>query len=534
MEIPPADDLDLQTKVGQMFMIGFNGEQGEWALEPTQTLRELLVERKVGNVLYFAWNVKSREQTTALSSDLQNIAMEEGSGVPLFIMTDQEGGISNRLGWKSVPPSQMALGAAEDPKLARQTGTAVAEELQSVGINFNLTPVLDVNSDPQNPVISTRSFSDDPTRVAQMGTAIVEGMRAAGMPASAKHFPGHGDVGEDTHHSIPVVEHDRDRLDAVELAPFAKLVEHGIDTIMLAHIGFPALTGDRETPATLSKQVQTDLLRDELGFDGVIITDCLDMDAISENFDIGEAAVQAIEAGSDLITVSHNPESQTKALDAVLDAVESGRISEQRINKSVERILDCKRRSTLAVEQSTSDEQAATEEAAIETAKDVAAAGLTPVCDRDGTLPFDTTEPVELVVFDAERPSLAEDSMYNPKFVSEWLSDPLPITATQVNDESTIPDFDSGTQVLIAVYNAVDNEHQSRVVDRLDRPDLDTAVFALRNPYDLAEFPDVSTCVVSYDYTPATLCVASAYLAGERDVSGHLPVDIPVFDATTN
>ncbi|MFS8614957.1 beta-N-acetylhexosaminidase [Limnochorda sp.] len=328
--------LSLEAQVGQVFMVGFPGTQ------PPEPFLARVAAGEVGNVVLFARNFTTPDGARAMIRRLQAAAL--AASLPgLLISTDQEGGSVIRLRRGATWfPSAMAVGAVGDEERAERLAAALGAQLRAVGITMNLAPVADVNNNPKNPVIGTRSFGPDPGLVARMVRASIRGFRAAQVAAVAKHFPGHGDTSVDSHLDLPVIPHDRARLEAVELVPFRAAIDEGVAGIMTAHVAFPSLDPEPGRPATHSAPVLQGLLREELGFDGLILTDCLEMRAISDRFDPGEAAVRAFEAGADLLLISHSPERQQAAYQALLQAVRRGRVSEERLRASVRRVLRLK------------------------------------------------------------------------------------------------------------------------------------------------------------------------------------------------
>lgn len=331
-----VEQMSLSEKVGQLFQIGFSGFDLDAEIEA------MIKDYYIGGVIYFSRNIKNLEQTARLSNQLQSLALNSGSKLPLFISIDQEGGSVSRLKGATNFPSNMTLGVVNDKQLTNKIGKTVGSELKNLGININLAPVLDVNNNPNNPVIGVRSFGSDPKLVAELGKAYIEGIQSEGVIATAKHFPGHGDTETDSHLELPTINHDKERLNKIELYPFKKAIKAGVKSIMVAHIYFPAFEKEKGIPATLSKSVLTDLLRKKMNFKGLIITDCMEMKAIADNFGTAEGAVRAIKAGSDIVLVSHTYAEQKKAVKAVIEAIEKGRISENRIDESVKRIIKTK------------------------------------------------------------------------------------------------------------------------------------------------------------------------------------------------
>lgn len=330
--------LSLERQVGQVLMVGF---QESW---PPAAFLDRVRAGEVGNVVLFSRNLTTPDAARAMIRRIQEAALE--ASLPgLIISTDQEGGSVTRLRQGTTWfPSAMAVGAAGDADLAQRLAAAMGAQLRASGITMNLAPDADVNINPKNPVIGTRSFGADPELVARMVRAFVRGFHAGRVAAVAKHFPGHGDTAVDSHLDLPVIAHHRARLDAVELVPFRAAIEEGVDGIMAAHVAFPSIDPDLSRPATLSAAVLQGLLREELGFTGLILTDCLEMRAISDRFGPGEAAVRALEAGADLLLISHTEERQQAAYQALLEAVRTRRISEERLRASVRRVLALKER----------------------------------------------------------------------------------------------------------------------------------------------------------------------------------------------
>ena len=337
------ESMSLDDKVGQVFMGWFRGA------EPDAFARTLVLERRIGGMCLFdaAGNITGPTQVARLSADIQDLARQ--AGLPgVLLSVDQEGGPVARLrkGF-AVMPSNMAVGATGDPHSAGLAAAATAAQLTAVGLHMNLAPVLDVNSNPANPVIGIRSFGSDPEAVAAMGAAALDAYRRSGVVAVVKHFPGHGDTGMDSHLGLPLVPHDMERLERVELVPFRRAIKDGAEVVMTAHVRLPAVEPE-PVPATLSRAVLTGLLRRRLGFDGVIVTDSMGMGAVSGKYGVGEAAVRAFEAGVDLLLYGadkgHEPKEILSAMTALKGAVMLGRVSMERLDASVRRILALKAR----------------------------------------------------------------------------------------------------------------------------------------------------------------------------------------------
>jgi len=325
--------MTWEEMVGQLFILGFDGT------EPSEELQDFIRRLRPGGVVLLKRNIRNPLQLSSLIAALQAAS----PSLPLFIAVDQEGGRVSRLDPPFTRfPSPSRLGETGSAELAYRMGAAIGRELRAVGIHMNFAPVLDVNTNPSNPVIGDRAFGVDPDLVARLGVSFFRGLNEQGVISVGKHFPGHGDTSQDSHEVLPTVSRQKERLEAVELHPFAEAIEAGIPALMTAHVLYPAL--DPKDPATLSKVVLTDLLRGELGFQGLIISDDLEMRAISDRHGSGEAALRFLQAGGDLVLICHTLERQIEALEAVKRAVEQGRIEEERIEESFRRIKAVKER----------------------------------------------------------------------------------------------------------------------------------------------------------------------------------------------
>ncbi|MEO7019730.1 MAG: beta-N-acetylhexosaminidase, partial [Ktedonobacteraceae bacterium] len=334
-----VSNLTRDEQIGQLMMVGFPGT------EPTPGLIELIQHQHVGNIVLFSHNVRDARQLRELTNRLQEIARESGQRYPLLIALDQENGMVRRLkDDATIFPGNMALGATGDEQSAYAVARASGLELHALGINMNLAPVVDVNNNPANPVIGVRSFGEDPQQVARLANAAIHGYQSAGIATCIKHFPGHGDTATDSHLAMPTVPYAMERLEQIELVPFKSGIAAGTDCVMTAHIYFPALMHDTQLPATLSPAVVRQLLREQLGFQGVVMTDCLEMNAVSETVGVSTGAVLAAQAGNDLLLISHRYDRQWAGIAAIKAAVEAGEIASEQIHQSVERILKLKQR----------------------------------------------------------------------------------------------------------------------------------------------------------------------------------------------
>jgi beta-N-acetylhexosaminidase len=307
-------------RVGERFMVAFDGYTA------SSDVKRMIRDYGVGQVILFARNVDGPEQVAELVRELQAVARDAAHPLPLLVAVDQEGGRVARLRepWTVWPPMR-AVGRTASEDIARKVGAALAGELSACGIRCNLAPDVDVDTNPENPVIGDRSFGDDPDLVGRLGAALIRGLQEGGVASCAKHFPGHGDTEVDSHLELPAVDHPRSRLEEVELPPFRKAIEAGVSAIMTAHVMVRAL--DDGVPATLSPRVIDGLLRKEMKFGGVIVSDDLDMKAVTTHWGVGPGAVKAAQAGCDLLPVCGTPDAQAEAIESVIRAVEAEELS---------------------------------------------------------------------------------------------------------------------------------------------------------------------------------------------------------------
>jgi beta-N-acetylhexosaminidase len=328
---------EIVRRVGQRFLVGFEGH------EPSPHMKRLIRDFGVGHAILFAQNVDGPEQVAGLVSEVQSLARAAGHELPLLVAVDQEGGRVARLRepWTLWPPLR-ALGRTGSEEMARRMGQALAAELSSCGILWDFAPVVDVDTNPKNPVIGDRSFGDDPDLVGRLGAAMIRGLQEGGVIACAKRFPGHGDTEVDSHLDLPAVDHPRSRLEEVELRPFREAIGAGVASIMTAHVLVREL--DDLLPATLSPRVLSTLLRQDLAYGGVVVSDALEMKAVAARWRPGGAAALAARAGCDVVAVCQGPDAQVEAIEAVIRAVEAGEIPWSEMDDANDRIRRLKQR----------------------------------------------------------------------------------------------------------------------------------------------------------------------------------------------
>ncbi|MDQ7843175.1 MAG: beta-N-acetylhexosaminidase [Armatimonadota bacterium] len=491
--------------VGQHFIVDFS------APEVTPDLERLVREGRIGGVILFAKNIRSAAQVRTLTADLQRLAADAGLP-PLFVTVDQEGGVVARLheGF-TVFPGAMALGATGRPEDAATAGRVTAQELRALGINVNHAPVLDVNTNPANPIIGPRAFGDDPHDVARFGIAYLRALQAAGVLATVKHFPGHGDTVLDSHLDLPTVGKDLRRLREEELYPFREAVRAGADGLLSAHIVYPALDASR--PATLSPRVMRDLLRGELGFEGVVMTDSMAMKAIADRWSRGAAAVEALRAGCDLILACGSREEQWASIEAARQAVADGRLDAGMIEQSGARIAGIKARYA----RPSSGDGGATG-TAWPLAQAIADRAVTLVRNDAGRIPLGSGRVAVIAVGDRtwedRFPTLGEElARAGPGVVVVTsLDEVLNGTWDTVVAASLTLRAAEGVEAVRALHR--------HLGDRL-------VVVGIGSPYELLRFPEVSTYLAAYGPDPASVRAAAKALTGALTPSGRLPVALP-------
>ncbi len=579
------EDIPLKQKVTQMIMPDFRKWQ-EAGQESPQDLTKVNAEvaeaidkYDFGGVILFAENVKETKQTLALTQDMQKAAIENKANngkIPLLLAIDQEGGIVYRLGTGTALPGNMAIGATNDPKLAKEAGQIIGRELSALGLNVDFAPVLDTNNNPQNPVIGLRSFSSDPNRVAYLGIPMMKGIQDYNVAVAAKHFPGHGDTAVDSHTGLPLVDKSLAELEKLELLPFKKAMDEGVDLLMTAHIQYPQIEKDqvvsKETgekiyvPATLSDDILTGLVRKKYGYKGVIVSDAMGMDAIAKNFGEVEAVKMAIKAGVDLVlmpTTLRSKADLTKIdtiVNAVVDAVQTGDISEERLNESVRRILTLKeKRGVLNFDPSARTAEKAEEAVGSSLNRDlerkIAAAAVTVVKNEDNTLPFkvQTGDHVLLLgAFENEVPGL---NLGMRRLIADGvLPKDTSFVAKNFTKESTLDslkeDLEKATHIV--VISEIGYEGQldkdfwrtkipTEIINYANTNHKKAAVLSISKPYDVANYPAAKAILAVYGnkgmdpteslkpdnaFGPNIPAGVEVIFNGKEHL-GTLPVDIP-------
>lgn len=526
--------MSIEQKIGQLFVaVGYGStahapHPSNTTTTGVDTIADIVRTHHVGGLIYFVWsdNLQDIEQIATLSNDAQDAALDSG-GIPLVISADEERGVVYRLPAPATPlPGQMALGATGSRAHARKAGDIVGSEMRAAGLHQAFSPVVDVNIEAQNPVIGVRSLGADPSAVALLGAAQIKGMQKANCSAAAKHFPGHGDTATDSHLGLPVIDHTREELDTLDLPPFVAAIEEGVDAIMTAHIVVPVLD-DSGVPATLSHPILTGLLRGELGFEGVIVTDSLAMEGVRTLFGDDRVPVEAILAGADQMLM---PPDLVVAIGGVRDAVASGEITEERVDESVRRILAQKLRRGLFeqvhVDPATAADSVGTRRS-MSSAQRIAEDSITRITDDGSALPL--AEGASVLVtgvgtvakFEVTSRELAEQGL---KVIA------LPDPATE--QAAAVAEGVDAVLVLTSSAGFVTPAAQVELVEALVATGTPVIHAALRNPYDVVHVGEVAVSLASYGNADASLRALAGVLTGTVRTRGKLPVAIPQADGT--
>ncbi|MGM0414465.1 MAG: beta-N-acetylhexosaminidase [Bacillota bacterium] len=524
-------NMSLKEKLGQLIMVGFEGKR------LTPELEEMIRKYNVGGIIYFARNIESPKQVSRLSGEIQRVSLETNK-IPALISADEEGGVVTRVNGMTHMPGLMAIGATGKYKEAYNAAKVAGQQLKYLGINMNLAPVLDVNNNPENPVIGVRSFGSDPLEVSRFAKEYINGLQETGVVACGKHFPGHGDTSVDSHHDLPVIKYGLERLEEVELKPFKEAINAGIDSIMTAHIAFPELTSEAGLPATLSKEILTGILRKKLGFEGMIITDCMEMNGIVGTFGTVPAGVMTIQAGSDQVLVSHNRSKQLEVLEELEKAVHDGRLSEERIDKSVKRVLQLKqaRLSWDKQQEFSDDEFSRMLEEGNAVARNISAEAITVLQDKENIFknPLDLNKEIWLINCSGEISSPVEtrpgDSDHGLESRLAWeLSKKGYIIKelTGLTNEFFADKIykERDLELVVITRDIVKNKDQYKLIQSLLELGLKPIIISQRNPYEFKFLEDLPV-LTTYDYSPNHASPLAEILGGERQAEGKLPVEI--------
>ncbi len=537
--------MSLRERVGQMVMPFVLGDYAPEGSAGRDRIVEMIEEHEVGGLIV---SVGSPADVALKLNDFQS-----RSRLPLLVGADMETGAGFRLrgavylpsniplgGATNFPPP-MAVGATGDARLAYEMGRITALESRAVGVHVPFAPVLDVNSNPDNPIINTRSFGESPAEVARLGSAFIRGLQEHGAIATAKHFPGHGDTETDSHLALPVIRSPLERLDSVELVPFRAAVDAGVGAIMTAHIAVPALNDGSEVPATLAPSVLTDLLRDDMGFEGLVFTDAMDMAAIDRRYPRGEASVRAVLAGADMVLM---PPVVGEAVDGIVAAVLDGRIPEERIDRSVLKILRAKQ--TLGLPRRRTVDLAEVPRVVgipehESVADEVARRAVTLLRNEGDLLPLLGTRSARVLSISLRRSSdLQAGRVFDGALRSRYPG--LNAAAVDRNTRSEV--FDGllrqarrSNLVVVSLYvnwtsSSADEPLSPETVEFIEglaEADIPHVVVSFGNPYLLREIPSTRAYMLAWSGSEASQRAAAEALFGQVPLTGQTPIQLPPF-----
>lgn len=584
--------MSLQDKVTQMLMVDFrywdentsdNVAQKGLTVMNSQ-VREIIEDYNFGAVIYFAQNLTGTEQAYNLTYQMQTAARKNG-GIPMIICTDQEGGSVYRLGSGTALPGNMALGATGNTEYARMAGQIIGSELSVLGINTNLAPVVDVNNNANNPVIGLRSYGDDPVAIGNMASAAIEGMKEYGVIGCAKHFPGHGDTATDSHYGLPIVDKSLSALQSCELKPFEISIEHGVDMIMTAHILYPQLekdkivsekTGKAESlPATMSDDIITRLLKEQMGFDGIVVTDAMNMAGVTDKWSPVEAVVNSIKAGVDMICMPcelsclKDVKTLDKIINGVVSAINCGEIPMSRIDDAVRRIIRVKFNNGILAKDV--DYYSLAEAKSIvgceenrNKEREIAAAAVTVVQNSNKTLPLKMSKTSKVLMFVPYNNEKGQMIMgWNRAKNAGLIPDGAQVEVVRFDSSTTLNTYKSKIQWAdTLIFNSEitkaskmnggswESKYILNVIDYAESLGKTTVVQSVDKPYDVQSYKKADAVIAVYGCKGSTVDPTQALTGGVTgsesaygpniiagievifgvfSAQGKLPVDIPQY-----
>ena len=546
--------MSVEEKVGQLIQIGVNARFANRDSSYYKELKRQVVENKIGGIIFFGAPIY---ETSILINRMQSEAK-----LPLLMALDAETGIGMRFADAVNFPWAMAVTATGEPDYARRIGVITGREARAMGFQHVYAPVLDVNNNAANPVINVRSFGEDPQDVARFGTAFIEGVQSEKAIATAKHFPGHGDTAVDSHRGLPIIDHSLSDLEKTELVPFRAAIKDGVASVMIAHIALPQIDGEVVTPlknyrggdaevgaeivdqkayipATLSKKVQTDLLRNDMGFKGLIVTDAMSMSGLTLYFEQGEAGVRAFLAGSDLLEKPSDPDAM---IAGILAAVKSGRISQERLDESVRRILAWKSAVGLFDNRMTNIDamdKIISGPESLALSDEVATKAITLVRNDANALPLDRSK--KIVVLGLSNGFDGPDTMAS--FVSGLRSNGLRFSPYYLQENSLAEETAAARAaaanadiIVVGLYGRVRSgaknsvgvpENGAAIIRELLAGGKQVVGISFGNPYVLGSFPEMKTYVVAYGDMSSLQRAAARSVLGLQPITGRLPISLP-------
>lgn len=509
--------MDLKQMLGQKIVLGFHG------LEMPGEFVDLIREYQIGNVILFQRNVQSAEQLRRLCGQIRQV-IQEATGFLPFIIIDQEGGMVSRIPADAVNvPSAMALGASGDPENTRLAAQITARQLRGLGPNFTMAPVLDVNTNAANPVIGIRSYGDDPEQVAAHGEAAVRGYRGSGILCCGKHFPGHGDTAVDSHLSLPKVDKSLEELEQAELIPFRRAIAAGIPAIMSSHILFPQIEPEKR-PATMSRRIITGLLKEHLGFQGLVLTDCLEMNAIQKFYGTSQGMLAAFQAGVDLAEISSTFSLEADTVRYVNEAARGGKLDLEEVRASAEKIIAWKEK----LAEYPVDASLCNREEDRSAARSLAARAVTcfdgaPIAVGRQTLfcgcaDYRTTEAANQIACVDPFPTY-----FGRRFDAKALVTPKDPTGEEI--AAIVEKAEKCDSIVLSTCNAHLFPGQLALAEELKKLGKPMMIVVLRNPYDLQKLPACDCRLALFDYTEDSFLALEQVLQGGQ-ATGRMPVGL--------
>ncbi|MCS6874331.1 MAG: glycoside hydrolase family 3 N-terminal domain-containing protein [Acidobacteriota bacterium] len=552
--------MTLDEKIGQLIHIGINAKFLPQDSPEFIALKRQVTENKIGGIIFFMGNVYD---TVHLINRMQELA-----DIPLLISADFETGVGMRLENTLVFPWNMAIAATGNTDFARKQGEIIARESKALGVHQVFAPVVDVNNNPENPVINVRSYGEDPKMVAKFAVAFIEGLQSGAVLATAKHFPGHGDTSVDSHRGLPVINVTRKRLEEYEFYPFREAIRAGVASVMVSHISLPriddfpvsplkerykptytdveVITEGTTIPATLSRRIVTGILKKEMGFDGLIVTDAMNMSGLTIYFNQDEAAVRAIEAGVDVLLMPANVDQVLKGL---RQAVASGRISEERINESVRKQLAWKyhlglhKKKTVSIDDI---DKIVSNKEARDFADKIAENAITLVKNEDGILPISADDKRRFFFLAITNSEESDSTIFFRTFRNKKLTTSVRGDLESVDFGLIKPDTNASqisdirkrieaSDVVIAGFfvrvrsgakNSIEVPEAGKEIVKQIIENKKLIAISFGNPYILREFPEMKTYIVAYGDMPSLQRATALALFGEIDFRGRLPITI--------
>ncbi|MBL0106569.1 MAG: glycoside hydrolase family 3 C-terminal domain-containing protein [Ignavibacteria bacterium] len=524
------NSMTLREKIAQMIITNSFGYALDNNSAEYKRLSNLIVNEKVGGVIFFKGN---SVQQAELTNSLQSL-----SETPLLISADYERGTKMRLDDGSLFPSNMALGATRNPELAYLMGIQIAKECRSIGVHQNYAPVVDVNNNSLNPIINVRSYGEDPSLVSSMSEKFIKGLQEGNVIATAKHFPGHGDTDIDSHSDLPVLNFSRERLDNLELIPFKNAIKNNVMSVMIAHLSLPSLDAEANVPASLSKNIVEGLLINELKFNGLIVTDALNMAGVVKHFSVREVALRCVNAGIDLILM---PQGETESIDAIENAVNNGSISEERINLSAKKILNAK--SWLKLDENKLSDVSkvssiVNSDESMKISQQIADESITLVKNSYNILPFTMASEMSCLIVSMNNGNEKANSDFflskfneENKFKSTSFFD---LTGDVINSNEILSEASSYDVVIVPVYAKVKiktgtvglPQSQLDLINSLISNGKKVVVVSFGNPYLIQGFPEVGSYICAYADAETSINSVIKSFYGTIKYKGKLPVSI--------